>query len=118
VDRVLSDYFAAWNEHDSRERADLLSASLDADVELLDPLGSWRGIDGLSERIARYHESAPGTKVVPASSVDAHNGVERYAWRIVDDAGNELMEGLDVAERQDGRLKRIVMFHGPLPPES
>jgi hypothetical protein len=27
------------------------------------------------------------------------------------------MEGLDVAERDpDGRLQRIVMFHGPLPP--
>jgi len=26
------------------------------------------------------------------------------------------MEGLDVAERDgDGRLRRIVMFHGPLP---
>jgi hypothetical protein len=54
--------------------------------------------------------------VVPASGVDVHNGIERYAWRIVDPSGNELMEGLDVAERDTaGRLQRIVMFHGPLP---
>ncbi len=27
------------------------------------------------------------------------------------------MEGIDVAERvDDGRLRRILMFHGPLPP--
>jgi hypothetical protein len=53
--------------------------------------------------------------VVPASGVDQHNGIERYAWRIVDPNGNELMEGLDIAERDiTGRLQRIVMFHGPL----
>jgi hypothetical protein len=54
--------------------------------------------------------------VVPASGVDAHNGIERYAWRIVDPSGCELMEGLDFAERDNaGRLHRIVMFRGPLP---
>jgi len=48
--------------------------------------------------------------------VDAHNDVERYAWKIVDTAGNEVMHGIDVAERDgDGRLRRILMFHGPLP---
>jgi predicted TIM-barrel enzyme len=37
---------------------------------------------------ARRLENAPGTKVVPGSGVDAHNNVERYAWKIVDRAGN------------------------------
>jgi hypothetical protein len=41
----------------------------------------------------------------------------RYAWKIVDPEGNDFMGGLDVAERaDDGRLKRILMFHGPLQP--
>ena len=117
MDRALSDYFAAWNEQDSRAREALLASSLSGEVELLDPTGSWRGIDGLSERIGRSQEAAPGTRVEPASGIDEHNGVERYAWKIVDANGNELMEGLDVAERDgDGRLTRILMFHGPLPP--
>jgi len=35
---------------------------------------------------------------------------------IVDAEGRNVMEGIDVAERvDDGRLKRILMFHGPLP---
>ena len=43
--------------------------------------------------------------------------VVRYAWKIVDQDGNEVMEGIDVAERSDdGRLRRILMFHGPLRP--
>jgi hypothetical protein len=42
--------------------------------------------------------------------------VERYAWRIVDPQGNELMDGLDVITRDSaGHLHRITMFHGPLP---
>jgi hypothetical protein len=52
-----------------------------------------------------------------ASGVDVHNGIARYAWKIVDPSGAELIEGLDVAERDPAsRLQRIVMFHGPLPP--
>jgi hypothetical protein len=113
---MLADYFAAWNEQDASERRELLQRSVSEEAELIDPTGRWRGVAGLSDRIASYHSAAPGTSVVPASGVDLHNGIERYAWKIVDAAGNEVMEGLDVAERDsDGRLHRIVMFHGPLP---
>ena len=116
TDRTLTNYFAAWNETDAGERQRLLRESLSEGAELVDPLGRWRGTDGVSERIARYHATAPDTKVVPSSGVDSHNDVERYAWRIVDAAGSELMEGLDVAERDaTGRLQRITMFHGSLP---
>jgi hypothetical protein len=116
VDATLAAYFAAWNETEADARGGLLRQCLSDDAELIDPTGRWQGIAGLSERIGNYHSSAPGTKVVSASGVDEHNGIERYAWRIVDTSGNELMEGLDIAERDGaGRLHRIVMFHGPLP---
>jgi hypothetical protein len=116
MDQRLTDYFAAWNETDAEERGRLLQRSLSDDAELVDPTGRWRGVDGLSERIAHYHADAPGTKVLPSTGVDAHNDVERYGWRIVDPSGNEVMEGLDVAQRdRDGRLRRILMFHGALP---
>lgn len=117
MDRVLADYFAAWNETNARERAELLKRSVSENAELIDPTGRWRGFAGLSERIANYHAAAPGTTVVAASGVDHHNGIERYAWKIIDSSGTELMQGVDVAERDPGgRLQRIVMFHGPLPP--
>jgi hypothetical protein len=119
VDSTLADYFAAWNETNADERRDMLGRCVSDDAELIDPTGRWKGIGGLSERIGNYHSSAPSTKVVWASGVDEHNGIERYAWKIVDPSGNELMEGLDIAERDSaGRLQRIVMFHGPLPPAS
>jgi hypothetical protein len=55
----------------------MLERSVTGDAELVDPTGRREGIDGLAERIGRYQSAAPGTKVVPASDVDAHNDVMR-----------------------------------------
>ena len=119
MDDVLATYLAAWNESDPEQRRGALERAVITDVELVDPTGRWRGVAGLVDRIGNYQASAPSTEVVPGSGVDAHNDVVRYSWRIVDGDGRELMEGIDVAERAgDGRLKRILMFHGPLPPRS
>jgi hypothetical protein len=115
VDAVIGNYFRAWNEVDPEQRRFLLERSVTSDVELVDPTGRWQGVEGLSERICNYLSSAPGTRVVPSSDVDAHHDLARYSWSVVDDGG-EIIEGLDVVERAgDGRLKRISMFHGPLP---
>ena len=117
MDEHLTAYFAAWNETDAGERGRLLERSFTVEAELVDPTGHWCGLDGISERIGRYQADAPGTKVVPGSGVDAHHDVERYAWKIVDPSGNAVMEGFDVAERdREGRLSRVLMFHGLLPP--
>ena len=117
VDEVLTAYFDAWNEADSTKRESLLRRSLSEDAELIDPSGRWQGIAGLSDRIGRYHEAAPGTRVIPGSGVDSHHDLERYVWHIVGPTGDPVMEGIDVAERdRDGHLVRILMFHGPFPP--
>ena len=115
MDEVVAAYFAAWNELDPGRRAEILRGSLTDDAELVDPTGRWHGIEGFVERIGNYHAAAPDTKVVTSSGIDAHNDVIRYAWAIVDAKGRQLLEGIDVAERTaDGRLRRILMFHGPL----
>jgi SnoaL-like protein len=116
MDDAVVAYFAAWNEPDPDQRRRLLERSVTDNAELVDPTGRWQGIDGLAERIGCYQSAAPDTKIVPDSGIDAHNHVVRYAWTIVDAEGRNVMDGIDVAERvDDGRLKRILMFHGPLP---
>jgi hypothetical protein len=116
MENTVVTYFAAWNETDSDQRRRLLERSVTDDAELVDPTGRSRGIDGLSDRIGRYQSAAPGTKVLPTTGIDAHNDLVRYAWKIVDPDGHDFIEGLDVAElADDGRLKRILMFHGRLP---
>jgi hypothetical protein len=117
VDDILVTYFRAWNEHDPDERRHLLERAVTEEAVLIEPTGRWEGAVGLAERIGRYHSAAPGTVVVAASDVDAHNHVVRYAWKIVHQDGTEVMQGTDVAERSDdGRPRRILMFHGPLRP--
>jgi predicted TIM-barrel enzyme len=119
VDDVIADYFAAWNERDPDQRRRMLERCVTNDAVLVDPTGHWQGVAGLAERIGRYQSAAPKTEVVIASGVDTHNDLARYAWKIVDQHGGDVIEGIDVAERvDDGRLRRILMFHGPLPPAS
>jgi hypothetical protein len=116
---VIDNYFAAWNEGDPMRRREMLERAITPEAELVDPTGRWRGIDGVSERIGNYLSSAPGTRVVPASGLDAHHDVVRYAWSVMDGEGREIIGGIDIADRaEDGRLTRIAMFHGPLPPRT
>jgi hypothetical protein len=116
VDELIGAYFDAWNEADPDRRRSLVERSIMPDAEFVDPTGRWRGIEGLSQRIGNYLASAPGKRVAPSSGIDAHHDIVRYAWSVVDGDGREVIEGLDVAERaEDGRLRRVSMFHGPLP---
>jgi hypothetical protein len=113
----IDDYFAAWNEPIEELRRALLERSVTADVELIHPTwGRFQGIDALVAHIGSYRSALPEATVVLSSGLDSHNDVVRYRWDIVDQHGNPVMEGIDVVElAQDGRLRRVVLFHGPLP---
>lgn len=66
--------------------------------------------------MARFHQNIPGGRIVKTSGFDAFEGITRYSWDAVDAEGNTASSGLDVVEEDaDGRLQRIVTFHGPLP---
>src|SRR5437868_616860 len=69
MDTVLADYFAAWNEIDADERERLLRRSLSDGAELVDPLGRWQGVAGISDRIAAYH----GRRVVELAATGGTN---------------------------------------------
>lgn len=112
----IDGYFAAWNEPLTERRRTLLERSVTADVELIHPTwGRSQGIDALLARIDSYQSALPDAAVVLASGLDRHNDIVRYRWEIVDQHGHNVMEGIDVVELAgDGRLKRVLMFHGPL----
>jgi hypothetical protein len=68
------------------------------------------------EPIASFSERIPGARVLLTSGVDEHHGFVRYAWTIFGADGSALLEGIDFAELgSDGRLRRVIMFFGPLP---
>jgi len=116
---TVDTYFGAWNEQDGNARRALLERCVTSDVVLIDENGRFHGYDGLGALIARFHERVPGGRVVRSSGIDEFDGIARYSWDIVGPDANTVMVGLDVVEQgSDSRLRRIVMFHRPLPPLS
>lgn len=109
-------YFAAWNEPDAAARQRLLEQCWAADGTLISPNGEERGHAAVSARISAFHTRWPGARVLLASGIDAHHHILRYGWEIRAADGAPLLEGLDVGEQaEDDRLRRVVMFFGPLP---
>ena len=114
---TIDTYFDAWNAPDDAERGTLIERCLTSDVELIDENGQFSGHDGLGALMAKFHQEVPGGRIVKTSGFDEFEGISRYSWDAVDADGNTVSDGLDVVEHgTDGRLSRIVMFHGALPP--
>jgi hypothetical protein len=104
-------------ESDAAERARLLTRSLTEDAELVDSSGRFQGRQAIDQRMAGFGGRFPGARVTISSGIDEHNGFARYAWTIRAPDGATVLEGIDVVERgEENRLRRVVMFFGPLPP--
>jgi hypothetical protein len=113
---TIDTYFDAWNETDDAARRTLVERCLTSDVELIDEHGRFTGHDELGALMAKFHRDVPGGRIVKTSGFERFERITRYSWDAVDAEGNTLEPGLDVVEQgADGRLQRIVMFHGPLP---
>ena len=117
LDDVLAAYDSAWNEPDQAARVQLLARSLAENAELVDPTsGRFKGREAINERIGGFSERFPGARLTLTSGVDEHHGFARYAWAINAADGSLVLEGIDIVERDDdNRLRRVVMFFGPLP---
>jgi hypothetical protein len=115
---LIDRYCEAWQEMDAARRRDLLAAVWADGATYTDPSVHARGVEELLAHIARVVARRPGAKVVRTSAVDAHHGVARFAWQLVQADGTRLPEGLDIAWfSSDGRrIERILGFFGPLRP--
>jgi hypothetical protein len=113
---TIDTYFEAWNETDDAARRALTESCLAADVVLIEEHGRFSGHDGVEALIAKFRQALPAGRIIKTSGFDEFEGITRYSWDAVDADGNTVSDGLDVVEQDtDGRLRRIVMFHGALP---
>ena len=117
---LINRYCQVWNEPDATRRAELLSSIWAAGATYTDPSVHAANAEALLSHIAKVQARRPGSTVVRVSGVDAHHGVARFAWRVVEADGTALPDGLDVAMiSPDGaKIDRIIGFFGPLRPES
>jgi hypothetical protein len=113
---LIDRYCGAWSDPSPSRRADLLAQVLAQDATYTDPHVHATTSDELLAYIASVVSRRPGSRVVRTSGVDAHHGVARFSWRVVQADGTTLPDGLDIVEfSSDGkRLRRIVGFFGPL----
>jgi hypothetical protein len=119
LDQLIDTYCAAWSDPEPARRREILGAVWADGATYIDPTVHAAGLDDLLAHINAVVTRRPGAKVVRTSRVDAHHGLARFAWRVVQADGTALPEGLDCAElTADGRICRITGFFGPLVSEA
>jgi hypothetical protein len=114
--QLVTAYGDAWNEPDAEARRKLLEDAWGDGATYCDPTASVAGREELLAHIAGFQEAFPGGRIVTTSGVEEHHGWFRFAWKMLDAAGDAAMEGFDVGSvGGDGRIERIVGFFGPFP---
>jgi SnoaL-like protein len=116
---TIDTLFAMWNEEDPGRRAKLVQEVWADDGHLVDPPLEGKGHAGISDMVAAVQNQFPGHRFRRVSGIDAHHDTLRYAWELVGPDGAVAATGLDVGQvAEDGRLRRINGFLGPLPEEA
>ena len=113
---VMSAYIALWNATDEQERRHLAKDVLTEDAALIYPTIAAQGHDDVVAALGRFHDRVPGARFEETSGIEQHHGWFRASWRLLQADGSVRLEGEDVAElAEEGRLRRVVGFHNPLP---
>lgn len=115
--QCFSNLLAAWNEYDPAKMGALVEAALTGDVEFTDPNYQIIGIEAFIDQINEFRAGAGKVRLVPTSGVDMHHDRARYSWAVLQADGTRF-EGFDAVsvDLNQGKIKRIDGFFGPLPP--
>ena len=117
LDRTIEGYLACWNTTDAVERAELVDRHWTADARMSDPLVDVSGHAALVGVFTRFHETYPGCSFRRVGGHDGHHELVRWGWEMIDQHGNTVLDGLDVAVvDHDGRLVRVAGFFGATVP--
>jgi hypothetical protein len=110
MDVVIDGYLAGWNTTDPTERGELVARHWAPDARMADPLVDVTGHADLIDVFARFHETYPGCSFRRRGTHDAHHGLVRWGWEMLDPGGSVLLTGMDVAVVADGRLSMVAGF--------
>jgi hypothetical protein len=117
ADEVMDAYIAIWSAGDEAERTRVANHALTDDATILYPSIEARGRDRIVAATGGLQERFPSARFVAISGVEQHHGWLRAAWRMFQGDGTVLFDGVDIGETaEDGRLRRVIGFHDPLPP--
>jgi len=113
---VIDTYCQAWSDSSPERRAALIDSVWAPGATYTDPTVHASGSAELLSHIATVIARRPGSRVVRTSDIDAHHGIARFAWQVVNADGSALPEGIDIAflSVDASRIERIIGFFGPL----
>lgn len=113
---LVDSYVRVWNEASPQVQADLLMRIWADGGTYTDPTVHVANGAELLKHIAAVRARRPGASVSRTTAVDAHHGVARFGWQVVQADGAVVVEGIDIAQiSADGeRIERIIGFFGPL----
>lgn len=113
---LVDGYLSAYGEPDPARRAALIESVWAFDGRLVDPPATGEGHDGIAALADSLAGQFPGHRFRRSSGIDEHHGFARYAWELVDPAGDVALTGIDVMQiGSDGLVMQVVGFFGALP---
>ncbi len=110
---MIDNYFACWNATDAQARQAALERTWTVDARSIDPLADVQGHGELAAMFSQFHETYAGHSFVQRGALDAHHGLVRWGWTMLDPHGATALEGIDVAVVDgDGRIVQLAGFFG------
>jgi len=110
VDMMLS----AWSEPEQERRRAVLDSCCVPEVSYVNLLAEATGTAAVAELLGRLTAQFPGVRPVRSSALDFHHRYARFEWVIQNEAGQPLLQGLDVivlSEEHD-RIASVITFFG------
>jgi hypothetical protein len=117
IDTTIDTHLEAYGEPDAGRRLALIEQVWAPDGHLFDPPIDGAGHTGIDQMFAAVQSQFTGHTFRRSTGIDAHHGIARYGWELVDGDGSVTLAGMDVAVvGEDGKLTRVAGFFGDLPP--
>jgi hypothetical protein len=115
-DAVLT-YVTAFNTNDADEHRHLITQCFAEDGTIISNFECLVGYDAILDMLARFRAARPADRAVLTSGIEQHHNLFRFTAIVITPEGDRYSEALDIGEvGPDGRITRIITFHGPLPP--
>ncbi|MGN2247646.1 nuclear transport factor 2 family protein [Frateuria sp. GZRR35] len=113
---LIANYIRTWNEADPLRRRALIEDVYAEHATYTDPLAQARGWEAIDTTIDAVQGMFPGHVFTLAGEVDAHHDVARFQWHLAAPGADEpLVIGFDVAELDEGRIRRVHGFLDKVP---
>ncbi|MGN2249245.1 nuclear transport factor 2 family protein [Frateuria sp. GZRe14] len=113
---LIANYIRAWNETDPLRRRVLIEDVYAEHAIYTDPVAQAHGWEAIDTTIDAVQGMFRGHVFRLAGDVDAHHDVARFHWHLVAPGAHEpLVIGFDVAELDEGRIRRVHGFLDKVP---